>query len=480
MAALESKAHSHPVIQIFLVGFHHQKGSTVEYSYPPINTTDSASASLTESLPQQWRSLPHIALPDGCHNYREGHVTFTLPTEDMVVYGVSCYRQIDSNELTSVSSDITRSTVQKSICVISKWPIYDFLISKVELTVHAYFNAKDLNDRELLIHTYHNLNATLTLDLALCVCCHSNKLAGLIELYQHSILQLFKAVLLEKRILIYGHNPSDVSHLVTSLLSLFPLYYQSLIDQSLVNEYGLPLKTKLYVQPYLPLQELRQLSSLQDERGILVGVSNPLFYKRASELCDVCFVMENKAIDIHETSLYASLNLSTADLRFYTLIKEGVTSGDERGSRGSVPSESATITNWNGSVEWIQAQFKSYLLSLLSSVRNGNPDTLNDFNLHFVQSFSKTFSYRKWVESVPQTVVQPGHMCQGDLSFSDIKHHLLVEATELVGSDNVEKLVRKTGDLKNSVSEKVNHWWQWSSSAVTNLLGATTESDSDD
>ena len=36
------------------------------------------------------------------------------------------------------------------------------------------------------------------------------------------------------------------------------------------------------------------------------------------------------------------------------------------------------------------------------------------------------------------------------------------------------------GDLKNSVSEKVNHWWQWSSSAVTNLLGATTESDSDD
>ena len=436
------------VIQIFLIGFHHQKGSTVEYSYPSINT-DTASASLTESLPQEWRSLPHIALPDGCHNYREGHVTFTLPTEDHgVVYGVSCYRQIDSNELTSVSSDITRSTVQKSVCVISKWPIYDFLISKVELTIHAYFNAKDLNDRELLIQTYHNLNATLTLDLALHVCCHSNKLTGLIELYQHSMLQLFKAVLLEKRILVYGHNPSDVSHLVTSLLSLLPLYYQCLIDQSLVNEYGLPLKTKLYVQPYLPLQELRQLSSFQDESkgsAMLVGVSNPLFYKRANELCDVCFVMESKAIEIHETSLYASLNLSTADLRFYTLIKDSVTSGDGRGTRGSVPSEDATVTNWNGSVEWIQAQFKSYLLSLLSSVRNGNPDTLNDFNLHFVQSFSKSLSYRKWVESVPQTVVQPGHVCQGDLSFSDIKHHLLVEATELVGSDNVEKLVRKTG-----------------------------------
>ena len=36
------------------------------------------------------------------------------------------------------------------------------------------------------------------------------------------------------------------------------------------------------------------------------------------------------------------------------------------------------------------------------------------------------------------------------------------------------------GDFKNSVSEKVSHWWQWSSSAMTNLLGTSNESDNDE
>ena len=45
---------------------------------------------------------------------------------------------------------------------------------------------------------------------------------------------------------------------------------------------------------------------------------------------------------------------------------------------------------------------------------------------------------------------------------------------------NAANIFNCIGDLKNSVSEKVSHWWNWSSSAVTNLLGATTESDSDD
>ena len=439
----------------------------MEYSYPPSNTntesntdTESTSltSSLTDSLPQEWRSLPHIALPDGCHNYREGHVTFTLPASSLeggVVYGVSCYRQIDSNELVSASTEITRSTVQKSICVLSKWPIYDFLISKLELTTHAYFNAKDLNDRELLIRTYHNLNTTLTLELALQACSHCNQLTQLIECYHHAILQLFKAILLEKRVLVYGHNPNDVSSLITSLLSLFPLYYQYRINNSLVNEHQLPLKDNLYVQPYLPLQELRQLSSSRREdrreggSGVLVGVSNPLFYKRASELCDVCFVMENKLMEIHDSSLIMSLDLSTADLRFCTYIKDNVKSAmageGGRGARGSVTSDNVTVTNWNGSTEWIQSQFKSYLLSLLYSVHHGDPDSLNDFNSHFVRSFSKTMLYRKWAESVPIAMLPPGHVCKGDLSLSDIKHHLLFEASELVGSDNVEKLVRKTG-----------------------------------
>ena len=55
--------------------------------------------------------------------------------------------------------------------------------------------------------------------------------------------------------------------------------------------------------------------------------------------------------------------------------------------------------------------------------------------------------------------------------------YLLCVFIENVNAANIFNCI---GDLKNSVSEKVSHWWNWSSSAVTNLLGATTESDSDD
>ena len=43
----------------------------VEYSYPPViegNPVDS------HELPQEWKHLPSLALPDGAHNYQKGTV----------------------------------------------------------------------------------------------------------------------------------------------------------------------------------------------------------------------------------------------------------------------------------------------------------------------------------------------------------------------------------------------------------------------
>ncbi|XP_034718758.1 late secretory pathway protein AVL9 homolog [Etheostoma cragini] len=58
-----------PVLHIVVVGFHHKKGCQVEFSYPPLMPAEGHDSNL---LPEEWRYLPFLALPDGAHNYQEG------------------------------------------------------------------------------------------------------------------------------------------------------------------------------------------------------------------------------------------------------------------------------------------------------------------------------------------------------------------------------------------------------------------------
>ena len=65
----------------------------MEYAYPPLSESDDC------ELPDLWRHLPSLCLPDGAHNHEADTVFFHLPhltKPDQTVYGVSCYRQIDA------------------------------------------------------------------------------------------------------------------------------------------------------------------------------------------------------------------------------------------------------------------------------------------------------------------------------------------------------------------------------------------------
>ncbi|GAB0184208.1 late secretory pathway protein AVL9 [Grus japonensis] len=57
-----------PVLHIVVVGFHHKKGCQVEFSYPPLKPGEGHDS---HSLPEEWKYLPFLALPDGAHNYQE-------------------------------------------------------------------------------------------------------------------------------------------------------------------------------------------------------------------------------------------------------------------------------------------------------------------------------------------------------------------------------------------------------------------------
>ncbi|PVD30479.1 hypothetical protein C0Q70_09745 [Pomacea canaliculata] len=196
----------------------------VEYSYPPVIAGTSVES---HELPQQWKHLPSLALPDGAHNFLKDTVFFHLPgkgASEKTVYCVSCYRQIDAKDLLNRTADITRSTVQKSVCVISRLPLYGLIKAKLELITHAYFDERDFSKVELLEQTFNNLNASLTESL---LSSSSQIFLGLstrdlVARFKHRVIALFKLILLERRVLFFGSPVEELGGTILSLLSLFP------------------------------------------------------------------------------------------------------------------------------------------------------------------------------------------------------------------------------------------------------------------
>lgn len=99
-----------------------------------------------------WKHLPTLAMPDGAHNFTTDTVYFHLPSlhrSGETVFGVACFQQIDAEvtiniiyvfnmwscllphnyklplqKIKNKGDEVTRSTIQKSICVLSKYPLY--------------------------------------------------------------------------------------------------------------------------------------------------------------------------------------------------------------------------------------------------------------------------------------------------------------------------------------------------------------------
>jgi hypothetical protein len=64
-------------------------------------------------------------------------------------------------KLKNRTADITRGTVQKSVCVLSTLPLYGHIQVKMALITHAYFDEGDFSKVQLLHDTFHHLNSCL-------------------------------------------------------------------------------------------------------------------------------------------------------------------------------------------------------------------------------------------------------------------------------------------------------------------------------
>ena len=167
----------------------------------------------------------------------EDTVFFTLPTlvnSKETVYGCSCYRQISTTDLKFKSPDITRSSVQKAVCVLLKTPIYGYIEVKLTLIAQTFFEQGDFSNVDILIKAFNQLNACLSPESPLNdngshLSTHSIshlhvglELRELMIKWRHKILLLFKLLLLEKKVIYFGSPVRPVTSLIVSINSLHP------------------------------------------------------------------------------------------------------------------------------------------------------------------------------------------------------------------------------------------------------------------
>ncbi|KAK3747010.1 hypothetical protein QZH41_011957, partial [Actinostola sp. cb2023] len=120
-------------------------------------------------------------------------------------------------ELRIKSKDITRDTVQKSVCIISRLPLYGYIQTKLEVATKVYFDEKDFSQVRILEYIRAKL-----LNKSFCF----------------QVLVLFKLLLLEKKILFYGYPVMSVCSLVLSLVSLMPRILENGLGQAVLTEQG--------------------------------------------------------------------------------------------------------------------------------------------------------------------------------------------------------------------------------------------------
>jgi hypothetical protein len=238
---------------VLVVGFHHKKGAQIEYVYPDNIYTES-------ELLAKYKNLPHLCLPDGAHNFNEETTYLLFPKGE---YAVSHFRQISKADLKQdkLNEEVTRNTVQKAVVVICQSKIGKIeaktgpkdvskqglitedssscansayllgpVAKKLAIISKAYFEERDFSQTEVLKDLYDQFqqNARLLTKESIYF---GISVRSAVKLLRHDILRLFKLILLEKRVIIYGNGTSKSGNLILALISLFPKTLESNILQ---------------------------------------------------------------------------------------------------------------------------------------------------------------------------------------------------------------------------------------------------------
>uniref|UniRef100_A0A060TAP0 ARAD1D21252p n=1 Tax=Blastobotrys adeninivorans TaxID=409370 RepID=A0A060TAP0_BLAAD len=470
------------IFGVCVVGFHHARGPEVEYWIGADGDKSTV-----------WPNLPFQSLPDGSHSHEENFCYFTLlfddktgtapvpisvsgegnekQTPDMknatTLFGISCNRQLRVSEIKHVTSDITRSTVQKSVVVVARKPIFGPIKEKLAVVTRAYFSQGDFEDRKIIDNLYENLTQIFTHKLDEAELNVGMPLRELIMRLGQKVLVVLKAMLLEKKVLFFASNTELLCASQFSLVSLIPNLISNLDDcgspllhryesklrkptslrtsdrSSLLAFMGLPLQIFAeggMFSPYVPLQQLDQLKS-EEMKYFLVGSTNSLVIAPEAQIGQVVVNMDDESVTIVDPSLKSLLNLTSADKKWMDVVVRSVTDTwdpeDPLRPKG---------LGFLGSEDYIRIQFEDYIVNLLSSVKydnflkrkaslprnamldrniKGNPIGL--YNNEWVEAWRTTNNYRmfnKFTDEELFDIVDPKHMATSPTSI-DIQRQLI-------------------------------------------------------
>ncbi|KAL2824904.1 transport protein Avl9-domain-containing protein [Aspergillus cavernicola] len=509
--------HQDPIVMV--IDFHHARGPEIEISIGPEGTDPAAE--------NDWSLLPFMALSDGAHLSTEEFSYFTLhrkgtdtdpPTS---LLGIACSRQIDSKALIYKSPDVTRSTVQKAVVVVTDNPkTLGQLREKLSIVTSAWFaqradkviGNRDFSDFDILKKFREGLVISLEKDESFKDHTLGLSLREMIHEFKFQTLVLFKALLLQPKMLFFGTRCERLCMIQFSLVSLIPglmNYLQDCADpafdtyaqtvekptslktsdrSSLLAYMGLPLqvfgKGSMF-GPYTPLQQLDLLAD-DGTKSYVVGSTNPLLLQQKDRYSDILINLDEDTINISSLSLRNALTLSVADRRWIDAITQIVNeTWDE-----AHPQQPKTH-GYMGSEAFIRLQFEEYLLALLScmkyheelnSCQTGEPgrrsraqleafniegDPALEFNQEFLTQWRTTSNYalfqRLTSDALLFSIAEPRHPSAGGLTIDDVQRRISQQVADLHLDDRVregrEALNRHISTGQKKVTAAFNSFW---------------------
>lgn len=465
-------AHEHSagdmVFAVCLVDFHHVRGPEIQWWRSNYHEKYEAKEKLFGNLSFQ-------ALPDGSHLFEETFSNFNLvydftsrvlvdnltdielfqgnPNNLETLFGCSCVRQVKTTDLLAEelerNKDITRSIVQKAVVVITrKQPVFTKIKEKLSIITHSYFQQSTFTNFELLDDLFDNLNESFTLveeddsqvrlypaEAALLETKKNERqeeffvnlnLRHILSEFKNNLLVILKALLLEKKVLIYSNNnlelltqfQNNLIALIPDLLNHLDLSGCPLSDytekhsplskptslktndrRSMLRFFGLPLQifnTKgSFWNPYLPLQQLDELST----ESFMVGCSNLLIANQLAKFHVDILVDIDSSLVTFPSGKQEELSLSSYDKKFISNLLATHQAGE----------------SYVGSDDYVRYQFEDYIRGMLSTTRfqqyydrfksappgfdllaNRQVGNLKAFGEHFITAWFRTHNFRIW------------------------------------------------------------------------------------
>ncbi|KAL3494474.1 transport protein Avl9-domain-containing protein [Aspergillus germanicus] len=496
---------------VMVIDFHHARGPEIELCIGPEGTDPAAE--------NDWSLLPFMALSDGAHLSTEEFSYFTLrrkgtdtepPTS---LFGIACSRQIDSKALIHKSPDVTRSTVQKAVVVVTDKPrSLGQLREKLSIVTSAWFAQRDFSDLDILKKFHEGLVISLEKDEVFKDQTLGLSLREMIHEFKFQTLVLFKALLLQPKMLFFGSRCERLCMIQFSLVSLIPGLMNHLQDcadpafddyaqtvekptslktsdrSSLLAYMGLPLqifgKGSMF-GPYTPLQQLDLLAD-DGTKSYVVGSTNSLLLQQKDRYSDILINLDEDTININSLPLRNALSLSVADRRWIDAITQIVNdTWDE-----AHPQQPKTH-GYVGSEEFIRLQFEEYLLALLSSMKyheelnsyltgeqgrrsraqldayNIEGDPALEFNQEFLALWRTTSNYalfqRLTSDALLFSIAEPRHPSAGGLTIDDVQRRISQQVADLHLDERVregrEALNRHISTGQKKVTAAFNSFW---------------------